>query len=297
MIGCLGAAWCGVPVALGQGAEGGSRVTSAELAQVYGRWRAAMISRDLGAWQAATARHRQIEIRNRIFSERRSVGQALFDLPGAPPALEALKALWVRSEGVTAKAFYFGKVDFGVGGAPSDNLLVLSFVREGKEWKYDTADFVNLSALPEVRKQLAAGNLQHLDRAEFAPPGRVTPPRVQLRGPVKYIAKTYVYCPGREVRVQINKVSSHLFQNTKAAEVVIGGARDGRNEVQYSIRQLPGGEGAEPLTIRVYLLSQVRGVKPIKIFEYQVGEKERPEPVGTGYFAVTREVVRRLMGR
>ena len=55
---------------------------------------------------------------------------------------------------------------------------------------------------------------------------------------MKYIAKTYVYCPGREVRVMVNGVSRHLYQNTKASEVIIGGARDGLNEVQFTTRNL-----------------------------------------------------------
>jgi len=284
----------GSPPATAQTTEAGP---GPELAMAYGRWRSAMTSRNLAGWQAATARHRQIRIRNRILSERRPFAQALFDLPGVPPDLRGLKALGVRSKGNTARAFYFGKIDFGVGGDPSDNLLVLSFAREEGSWKYDTADFVNLSALPNVRRQLAAGDLKHLDRPEFTPPGQIEAPRVQLRAPVKYITKAYVFCPGREVRLLVNKISPHLFQNTKAAEIVIGGARDGNNEIQYTIRSLPGSEGSEPMTIRIYLLSEVRGVKPVKIFEYQTGENEFPKPVGTAYFAVTPRIAATIKGR
>ena len=145
---------------------------------------------------------------NRIHSERRPIAQTLFNLPAAPPDTRNLTILDVTSKGVTANVFYFGPVDFGVGVKPPDNLLVLSFAKEGVRWKYDTADFVNLAVLPDVRKQLAAGQMAHLDRAEFAPKAMVERPMVTLRGPVKYIAKTYVYCPGREVRVNVNKVSS-----------------------------------------------------------------------------------------
>ena len=63
-----------------------------------------------------------------------------------------------------------------------------------------------------------------------------------IRGPAKYIAKAYVYCPGREVRLLVNNISSHLFQNTKRAEVVIGGAKDGVNEMQFSIKDIEGGD-------------------------------------------------------
>jgi hypothetical protein len=267
------------------------------LQNVYLHWRDAVVRKDLAKWQTMTARHRQVSIRNRIYSERRNVAEALFDLPAAPPDVTKLKRLDVKVKGATANVVYFGAVDFEVGVEPPDNILILSFVKEGPQWKYDTADFVNLAALPEIRTDLAAGKLDHLKQPEFQPGGAVPPPRVELRGPVKYIAKTYVFCPGREVKVQVNKISSHLYQNTKESEIVIGGARDGRNEVQYAIKTLPGGQGNEPMTVRVYLLSQVQGVNPIKIFEYQVAEGGKPEPFGTGHFTVGPEEVKRLMGK
>lgn len=263
---------------------------------VYQHWRHAMVSKSFQNWKVNTATHRQVSIINRIHSERRPLAETLFNLPAAPPDTRQLKLLDVKVKGVTANMFYFGPVDFGVGVKPPDNLLVLSFVREGARYKYDTADYVNLSVLPEVRKQLAAGQLAHLARPEFVPTGTVDPPLVTLRGPVKYIAKTYVYCPGREVTLSVNGSSRHLYQNTKASEVVIGGARDGRNEVQFSIKKLPGGQGVEPLTIRVYLMSQVQGVKPIKILQYQVPEKGKVEAFGTKVFTVGPAEVRQLKG-
>ena len=84
----------------------------------------------------------------------------------------------------------------------------------------------------------------------------------------------------------VNGVSRHLYQNTKASEVIIGGARDGLNEVQFTARNLPGGEGKEPLAVRVYLMSQVAGVKPLKIFQYQAEEGEAVKPSGTMNFVV-----------
>ena len=263
---------------------------------VYQHWRNAMLQKNLQNWSAVTAAHRQVAIKNRIHSERRRVASTLFNLPAAPPDTRKLRMLDVKVKGPTANVIYFGPVDFQVGVKPPNNLLVLSFVKEGVRWKYDTADFVNLAALPEVRTQLEAGQLNHLARAEFMPKGMVERPPVELRGPVKYIAKTYVYCPGREVRVNVNKMSRHLYQNTKESEVVIGGARDGRNEVQFAIKQLPGGQGIEPMVIRVYLLSQVQGVKPIKKFEYLVPENGKPKPFGTMFFNVTPADAKYLRG-
>jgi hypothetical protein len=114
--------------------------------------------------------------------------------------------------------------------------------------------------------------------------------------PAKIIAKVYVFCPGREVQVHVNKFSRHRFANAKEAEIVIGGARDGLNEVQFSTKKIEGGTGKEAMTIRVYLLSEVEGVKPIKIFEYQVQEGGAVLPFGTKNFTVDAATMKVLEG-
>jgi hypothetical protein len=263
----------------------------------YNAWRDAIIRRDAATWQKVTATHRRMEVKNRILSEKRAFPAAVFELPAPPPSITGLKFLEAKQNGATAKASYFGKIDFGVGGSPTENLLVLSFVRGGAGWLYDRADFVNLTALPEVRKELAAGDLKYLKETPEAQPSGVVPPTPIEARPVKYIAKVYAFCPGREVRVQINKISHHRFANVQEAEVVIGGAVDGPNEVRFSTKKLEGATGKEAMTIRVYLMSEVAGVKPLKAFEYQVPENGVAKPFGSGTFAVDAATVAKLNGR
>jgi hypothetical protein len=267
------------------------------LEKSYQTWRNAMVRKDAAAWRAATAPHRQMEVRNRIVSEKRRFPAAVFDLPAPPPSIDGLRFLEARGKGATAKASYYGRIDFGVGGDPTENLLVLSFVQGRAGWLYDRADFVNLTALPEVRKELAAGNLRYLAETPEASPSGVVPQVPLEARPAKYIAKVYVFCPGREVKVQVNKISKHRFANAKEAEIVIGGALDGPNEVQFAIRKLEGGTGTEAMTIRVYLMSEVEGVEPVKAFEYQVGEGQQPEAAGTKMFQLDSRTVARLLGR
>ena len=132
------------------------------LETTYRAWREAMIRRDASAWQRVTAEHRRVEVRNRIVSAKEPFPAAVFDLPAPPPSIQDLKFLEANQSGATAKASYFGKVDFAVGGEPTENLLVLSFVRGSGGWLYDRADFINLEALPIVRKELGGGNLKYL---------------------------------------------------------------------------------------------------------------------------------------
>lgn len=267
-----------------------------DLAKVYQLWRNSIVQKDYRVWQQVTAAHKQVEVRNRIVSEKLPFPGAVFELPAPPPSLAGLKLLDAAQNGRTAKAAYFGKIDFGVGGVPTDNLLVLSFVHNGKHWTYDKADFVNLTALPDVRQELARGELGYLKGVLEARPSGVVPPTPVAVNPASTIAKVYVFCPGREVKVQINKVSRHRFANAQEAEVVIGGARQGLNEVQFSVTKLDGGTGQEALAIRVYLMSEVQGVVPVKVYEYQVGKKEPVKPFGTGTFFLDAEAAAKLRG-
>lgn len=265
------------------------------LTAIYSAWRNAMVRGDVSAWQRLTAPHRQMEVRNRLLSEKRPFPASVFKLPAPPPTLDGLKLIHVSQRGATAKAAWFGKVDFGVGGEPSQNVIVLSFVNSGGGWRYDKADFVNLAALPEVRRELAAGDLSYVEETpEFQASGTV-PPTPPAIGPIQYIAKVYVFCPGREVQVQINGISRHRFANSKEAEVVIGGAKDGANTVSYSIKGLEGGTGKEALTIRVYLMSEIEGTQPLKAFEYQVEEGGQLKPAGGGSFNVDPATAAKLV--
>jgi hypothetical protein len=269
----------------------------AKLEKTYSVWRDSLIKKDFRLWQQVTAEHRQTEVKNRIVSEKLPFPASVFNLPAPPPLLGGLKFLAATRNGRTAKASYFGKIDFGVGGEPTDNLLVLSFIQNGDRFLYDKADFVNLTALPDVREELARGDLSYLKGVPEAQPTGIVPVAPVAVQPATTLAKVYVFCPGREVEVLVNKVSRHKFINGKEAETVIGGARGGLNEVQYAVTKLEEGTGQEAMTIRVYLLSEVQGVKPIKVFEYQVAEKQAAAPHGTAYFDLDQSLLAKLKGK
>jgi hypothetical protein len=268
--------------------------TAKTLVATYDAWRGAMVRKDASSWQRTTAAHRQAEIRNRLVSEKRPFPAAVFDLPAPPPSLDGLKMIHLSQRGATAKAAFFGKINFGVGGDPTENVLVLSFVNDG-QWKYDRADFVNLAALPEVRKELAAGNLKYVAETPDFQAGGTVPPTPPAVPAAKYIAKVYVFCPGREVQVQVNQLSRHRFANAKEAEVVLGGAKDGANTVTFTAKGLEGGTGKEALAVRIYLMSEIAGTQPIKAYEYRVDEGGAAKGFETGTFTVDPSTAAKLL--
>lgn len=267
------------------------------LFKVYDSWREAMVTKNPKAWKQNTSTARIINVRNRIWSERRAFPQSVFDIPIAPPDIRKLKALRVRVNGETAKAIFFGKVDFGVGGQPTENVFVVSYVREQDRWKYHGGEYVKLDLIPAVKKQIQAGDYQYFDQDDFQPEGKVPLIPKAVTHPVLAIAKVYVFCPGREVSLKVNDFSEHLFQNDKRAEIVLGGARLGKNTIDYSIKELPGGDPKSPLTIRVYLMSQVPGTLPMKMVQYQVDDGGKPSDGGVLSFDFTAELADKLRAR
>jgi len=267
-----------------------------QLESVYMQWRTAMIKKNYNLWAQYTAKHRQIHIRNRIVSEKKSFPAWIFRVPASPPALSGLKPLSVSAKGVTANAVYFGKVDFGVGGEPTENILLLNFINERGKWKYDNAEFIRLTDLKDVRKKISGGDLSYIKQKDFRPMG--VAPKIPISvGTAKYIAKVYVFCPGREVKMKVNKISDHRFQNTKVSEVVMGGGVEGINEVQFATKSLEGSTGKEALCIRVYLMSTVKGLQPIKMYEYLVQEDGAVKQFGSANFVINQMVVNQLNGK
>ena len=268
-----------------------------DLETTYNSWRTSIQTKNPMDWRKVTAQHRQIAVKNRLLSEKKNFPVDIFDLPALPPSITGLKHLASKRSGPTAKSYYYGKIDFGIGGNPAENLLVISYVGAQGAWKYDQMKYVNLAVIPDVKEQLAKGDIQYITKnKELLPSGQVPPMPVEVQK-ADYIAKVYAYCPGREVQVQINGTSRHLFQDAQEAQLVIGGAKNGQNHIQYAIKNLIEEDFKDPMTLRVYLMSEVQGVKPIKIFEYLVPEGKKPEGFGKGSFLVDGSIRAKLMGR
>ena len=268
-----------------------------DLESTYQTWRLSIQTKNDAIWRKVTAAHRQIAVKNRLLSEKRKFPQGVFDLPALPPSIVGLKHLDIQRRGPTAKSYYFGKIDFGIGGAPAENLLVLSFTGALGSWKYDQMEYINLAALPEIKAQLTKGDISYISKSPNLMPSGIVPPIPVAIKEAPYIAKAYAYCPGREILVQINQTSRHTFQDAQEAQLIIGGARVGINQIQYAIKNLIDQDVKDPMTLRVYLMSEVAGVKPIKIFEYQVVEGQKPVAFGKGTFVVCDAVCSQLMGR
>lgn len=285
--------FCGAVAVLSQAgaqpAPGDAKLRD-DLDVAYNTWRLHMIRGNYDGWRASTSAYRQVRVRNLAVSEKRPFPASLFGQHMAPPALGSLIYVGSVVNGPTAAATYYGKIDLGLGQEPSDsNALVLLFTNERGKWKYDQARFFNLSRLPAVKDRLKRGDATVLmEQDGFQPLGSI-PPIPQICPSVKYIAKILVDCPGRTVKANVNGISDHEFDNTRQAEIISGGLRDGANSITLNFSDSPNGQKGAVLA-EVYIMPEIQGNLPARAYTYFVPPDKQPQN-GTVIINVTPELI------
>lgn len=226
------------------------------LESAYDAWRKAMDAGDLKSWEEFTAFSRQIEIRNRIVSQKLPFPQALFDDPVEAPSLGGLIALGVLSTGDTATSTYFGKANFGdePGVAVSDNLLVLHFLREDGRWKFDNLRIVKIGNDGEILLQIRNSDFSFLRGIEFQPAPCLPPLPQPVEAPA-FVAEAWIDASGHEVTITVNGHPTGTFSNIKTTELVMGGLRRGSNQIRIESKLLPGSEGGGSPKVEVAIYS------------------------------------------
>jgi len=261
-----------------------------KLASVYNTWRESMLRGNMTLWQSTTARSRQLKVRNLAVSEKKAWPKCLFVRPVVPPALGGLKCIVAASKNDTATLAYFGKIDFGIGGEPQDNILVLCFLREAGAWKYDSARFFALDGLKDFRQQLASGNYSELEKHDGLWPNGQQEALPALCQPPKYIAKIFVDAPGRKVTANIGNASLHQLQDIRKAEIITGGLQDGKASLQLKIENLeqqPQGH----LTVGIFIMPEIVGQLPAKVYEQYWPKGQTPPAELQVELNVTPEII------
>lgn len=248
------------------------------LESAYNNWRAAIAAGDLASWEAATAFSRQIEVRNRIVSQKLPFPQALFADPIGAPALGGLIGLGVLSTGSTATSTYFGKANFGTaeGVAITDNLLVLHFLKEEGRWNFDNLRILKIGRDAELLLQIRNSDFSFLNDPEFQPAPQLPPIPQPVNSP-DFIAELWVDATGFEVTIEVNGHPSGTFTNLKTTELVMGGVRTGQNTVRLTTRLLDNLEGVAPKVEVAIYAAEDPTVQANRVFHYRPGPQVQPQ--------------------
>lgn len=252
------------------------------LENAYSAWRAAMEAGDLAKWEKATALSRQIDVRNRIVSQKLPFPQALFEDEIGTPALDGLFSLGVLSTGETATSTYYGKANFGDGGevAISDNMIVLHFLKEEGTWRFDTLRVVKLGADAGILLQIRNGDYSFLQGDEFRPASQL-PPLTQPVETPDYVAEAWIDATGYELTLTVNGNLTGRFPNAKAAELIMGGLRRGQNRVTIEARPLPeAGVTDGKVEVAIYAAKDPAG-QATRVFHFRPGNPVPPNVTET----------------
>jgi hypothetical protein len=241
-----------------------------ELEHNFSQWRAAIAAHNLADWQRTTATFRQVMTRNIIVSQKHPYPQALFDFPLRAPEVATLQYLKAVAKGPTANLIYFGKVDLGIPDAEvPENLLVLQFINESGQWKFDTLRLVNLADAPEVRTALKNGVTGGiLDEPDFQPDG-VAPEIPKLCHAPDYIAALQVTALGYAVTSRVNGFALPTVADRAEQHLIVGGLRDGENSLSMDIKPTPVAEGsARHLDVNAVILTNDPAKPAIRVFNW-----------------------------
>lgn len=241
-----------------------------DLDHSYAQWRSAIATHNLSDWQRTTATFRQMMTRNVIVSQKQPYPQALFEFPLRAPETATLRFLRAASKGPTANLIYFGKVDLGIPDAEvPDNLLLLKFIAEGGQWKFDTLQLINLADAPEVRSSLkSGGSVSMLEQPEFQPTG-VAPEIPKPCPSPDYISALQVTALGYEVTAKVNGFELPSVADRSEQHLIIGGLKAGQNALSLEIKQTPVAEGsARHLEVSAVVLTHQPAKPAIRVFNW-----------------------------
>jgi hypothetical protein len=220
-----------------------------------------------------------MSLRNQVVSQGLPWPRAVFNLALKPPPATGLKVIDAKANGTVARLSFYGKIDFGIPGeAAPDNALVIWFLREGETWKYNTIQYANLSADPELKLRVAQGDTTFLRQPEFELPS--TAPAVPTPCEAPYhVASLGVVARGCRATITVNGASEEIFDSVAARRVVIGGLRKGPNKVRISLTPASGvAVDKVQLSVEITVASGQPGKPEARIFEwkYEPGKSTMP---------------------
>ena len=262
---------------------------------VYNTWRLGMIRGNMSAWRSSTSTARQRKLYNSIVSERGDFNRDLFGENAQPIAMlenfryvGALSACGGKSLALT----YVGRLQLGNSPKPAAAAYVLHFIQEGSLWMFDRASFFSLEKLPKLANRLMKGDAKVLQEQDGFYPYLTLPtlPRIATRP--ELIAKVYVDCPGREIKMMVNGHSPHEFYDVSRADVIWSGLRRGANEISYTIEDVPG-LPRPSMAIGVFVMPETLGNQPAVVFEHILDASDQPKG-GRFKFVVSNDQIKAM---
>ncbi len=245
----------------GQGAE--ARALRTELERTYVTWLHAMRRSDMAAFANQTSQYRQMCLRNEIVSMGQAWPTAVFKSVIQAPDVSNLTFVDAAESGDTARAVYFGRVDFGIGGdspITPENPLIVRFLREKGVWKFDWIQYVNLGADEDTRREARAGGRKWLEGEEFQLAGAYPAIPKACAKPYQ-IAALSILARACKVTVDVN-AGAHVetVENNTGGRIITGGLQRGPNLI--TITPVVDARAKEQAVLEINILTRAETWRP-----------------------------------
>ena len=262
-----------------------------ELETVYAKYRTALTQQDSLGWLKQTSRYRQMWLRNQIVSQQLPWPRAVFNLALKPPPFGGLKMVDATSVGDTARLTYYGKIDFGIPGeAAPDNALILWFLKEGSEWKYNTIQYANFNNDPDLKMKVAGGDVTFLQSQDFQISGKYPELPKACEEPYQ-VARLAVASVGYKTTVSINDSNEETFDQIAGAPYIMGGLRKGPNKISINAKPASGMDPARAQVSVEVVIPTGNPAKPEKaLFSWKLDPAKPELPYETNIWAPSKVV-------
>jgi len=257
--------------------RGESAALRTELERTYTTWLQSMRRKDVPAFAAQTSQYRLMCLQNEIISLGQVWPMAVFKSVIQAPDISTLTFVDAAEFGDTARAVYFGRVDFALdleSPVTPENPLIVRFLRESGIWKFDWIQYVNLGANEDTRREAKAGGRKWLETGEFQLTGRY--PAIPKRCQTPYqVAALSILARSCKVTVDVN-TGAHVetVENNSGGRIITGGLQRGPNRI--SITPVPEARSAEVPQLEISILTRAEVWRPaVKLWSWKP-----PQPNG-----------------
>ncbi len=238
-----------------------------ELERVYEQWLTAMRQLDVAGFATYTSRYRQLSLRNEVISLKQPWPMAVFRNVIHAPALSGLKYLSVHATGDMARLVYYGRVDLELGSAAPENALILHFLKDYGQWRFDRLQYANCGDDQDTRAKIANGDQKWLDEPEFYLSGKAPALPKACREPY-LIAGLSIIAYHCEVTVEVNGAHRVTVSQNADARIITGGLQKGPNPITITAKKAPVAGGTPELSLAIFVKTTPTA-KPTRYWEWK----------------------------
>lgn len=266
-----------------------NQAISQKLEISYARYRQALTQQDTANWLKHTSRYRQMWLRNQVVSQGLPWPRTVMDLAIKPPPIAGLKIIDATESGDAARLTYFGRVDFGIPGESApENALIVWFLKDQGEWRYNTIQYANLNNDPDLKTRAAKGDLTFLSLEEF----QIDPKYPVIPKPCEepyHVARYRVTADGCKATINLNGLSEEIFSHATADRIIIGGLRKGPNKITIAMIPHPGSDPAKSiLQVEVLIPSGNPAAPETSVYKWKHTPGKSTFPIEANIWGVSK---------